>query len=82
MLGYKTMSRKMCMCMVYLDSSYCSTPFRSEAMIGALEAAIAHYQKIVAAGGWQQIPGQRMIGPATTTRECRWCAVACVPPAI
>ena len=40
-----------------------STPFRSEAMIGALEGAIARYQDIVANGGWPAIPGNRMIRP-------------------
>jgi L,D-transpeptidase YcbB len=40
-----------------------ATPFRSEAMIGALETAIARYQDIVAAGGWPQIPGNRMMRP-------------------
>ena len=39
------------------------TPFRSEAMIGALEGAIARYQDIVAAGGWQLVPGNRMMRP-------------------
>jgi L,D-transpeptidase YcbB len=39
------------------------TPFRSEAMIGALEGAIARYQDIVAAGGWPFIPGNRMMRP-------------------
>jgi murein L,D-transpeptidase YcbB/YkuD len=40
-----------------------STPFRSEAMIGALEGAIARYQDIVANGGWPAIPGNRMMRP-------------------
>src|SRR4029453_5372144 len=40
-----------------------ATPFRSEAMIGALENAIARYQDIVAAGGGPQIPGNRMMRP-------------------
>jgi len=40
-----------------------ATPFRSEAMIGAIEKAIARYQDIVAAGGWPQIPGNRMMRP-------------------
>jgi murein L,D-transpeptidase YcbB/YkuD len=40
-----------------------STPFRSEAMIGALEGAIARYQDIVANGGWPTIPGNRMMRP-------------------
>jgi L,D-transpeptidase YcbB len=40
-----------------------STPFRSEAMIGALEGVIARYQDIVANGGWPAIPGNRMMRP-------------------
>ncbi len=40
-----------------------STPYRSDAMLEALDAAIGKYQKIIAAGGWQQIPGPRMIRP-------------------
>jgi L,D-transpeptidase YcbB len=40
-----------------------STPFRSEAMIEALEGAIQRYQRIVANGGWPAIPGARMIRP-------------------
>jgi murein L,D-transpeptidase YcbB/YkuD len=40
-----------------------STPFRSEAMIEALEAAIERYQTIAASGGWPAIPGSRMIRP-------------------
>jgi murein L,D-transpeptidase YcbB/YkuD len=40
-----------------------ATPFRSEAMIQALEAAIERYQVIVTAGGWPAIPGSRMIRP-------------------
>src|SRR5262249_53963132 len=40
-----------------------ATPFRSEAMIGALEGAIARYQDIVANGGWPAIPRQRMLRP-------------------
>lgn len=40
-----------------------STPFRSEAMIGALEGAVARYQDIVANGGWPAIPGNRMMRP-------------------
>ncbi len=40
-----------------------STPFRSDAMLDAMEAAIQRYQKIADAGGWQQIPGARMIRP-------------------
>lgn len=40
-----------------------STPYRSEAMIDAIETAIQRYQKIADAGGWPQIPGTRMIRP-------------------
>lgn len=40
-----------------------STPFRSEVMVEALEAAIQRYQAIVARGGWPAIPGSRMIRP-------------------
>jgi hypothetical protein len=40
-----------------------ATPFRSELMIEALEAAIQRYQRIVANGGWPMIPGSRMIRP-------------------
>ena len=40
-----------------------ATPFRSEAMIGALEAAIERYERIVANGGWPALPGSRMIRP-------------------
>lgn len=38
-------------------------PFRSEEMLRALEGAIAKYQRIVADGGWPQIPANRMIRP-------------------
>jgi murein L,D-transpeptidase YcbB/YkuD len=38
-------------------------PFRSEAMIEALEAAIQRYQAIATAGDWPLIPGARMIRP-------------------
>jgi L,D-transpeptidase YcbB len=38
-----------------------ATPFRSDVMIEALEAAIGRYQHIVANGGWPMIPGSRMI---------------------
>jgi murein L,D-transpeptidase YcbB/YkuD len=40
-----------------------ATPFRSEAMIDALEAAIQRYQAIATAGDWPLIPGTRMIRP-------------------
>lgn len=40
-----------------------STPFRSDAMIEALENAVQRYQRIVANGGWPAIPGSRMIRP-------------------
>jgi len=38
-------------------------PFRSEAMIEALDAAIQRYQTIVSNGGWPVIPGNRMLRP-------------------
>src|SRR5215510_11594067 len=40
-----------------------STPFRSEAVVEALEGAIQRYQMIAARGGWPTIPGTRMIRP-------------------
>ena len=40
-----------------------ATPWRSEAMIEALEQAIQHYQRIASSGGWPTIPGTRMIRP-------------------
>ena len=40
-----------------------ATPLRSDVMILALEAAIQHYQAIVARGGWPMVPGSRMIRP-------------------
>jgi L,D-transpeptidase YcbB len=38
-----------------------STPWRSDAMLNAISAAIEHYQKIVDAGGWPLVPQGRMI---------------------
>jgi len=40
-----------------------ATPLRSDVMVEALEAAIQHYQAIVAHGGWPLLPGSRMIRP-------------------
>lgn len=40
-----------------------ATPYRSDTMVEALDQAIAMYQKIASAGGWQAIPGPRMIRP-------------------
>ena len=40
-----------------------ATPMRSDAMIEALEGAIARYEAIVSRGGWPAIPGARMIRP-------------------
>ena len=40
-----------------------NTPWRSDTMLDGLEAAIEMYQKIVSSGGWQAIPGPRMIRP-------------------
>ncbi|HVY42245.1 MAG TPA: L,D-transpeptidase family protein [Hyphomicrobiaceae bacterium] len=39
------------------------TPLRSDAMVTALEDAIARYQEIAASGGWAPIPGSRMMRP-------------------
>ncbi len=38
-------------------------PFRSEAMLDAMDSAYARYQRIVSAGGWPLVPGPRMIRP-------------------
>jgi L,D-transpeptidase YcbB len=38
-------------------------PMRSDVMLDAIDAAQARYQKIVAKGGWPQVPGPRMIRP-------------------
>ena len=40
-----------------------ATPWRSDAMIEAMENAIRRYEQIAAKGGWPQIPGARMIRP-------------------
>ena len=40
-----------------------ATPWRSDAMIEAMENAIARLQRIAEKGGWPQIPGTRMIRP-------------------
>lgn len=40
-----------------------STPWRSDTMLQALDAAIKQYQQIVAKGGWPSIPSNRMIRP-------------------
>ena len=39
------------------------TPFRSDIMLDAMDAAFARYQKIASAGGWPAVPGPRMIRP-------------------
>jgi murein L,D-transpeptidase YcbB/YkuD len=39
------------------------TPLRSDAMLAALDDAIARYQQIASNGGWAPIPGTRMIRP-------------------
>ncbi len=38
-------------------------PWRSEATLQALDRAISHYAQIEQKGGWQSIPGTRMIRP-------------------
>jgi len=40
-----------------------STPWRSDVTLQAIDEAIGVYQQIAAAGGWPQIPGNRMIRP-------------------
>lgn len=40
-----------------------ATPWRSDAMLSALDSAIGQYQQIVAKGGWKAIPSNRMIRP-------------------
>ena len=40
-----------------------SVPMRSEAMLQALDGAIARYSQIAQKGGWPQIPGSRMMRP-------------------
>ncbi|NJO34507.1 MAG: hypothetical protein HC869_16625 [Rhodospirillales bacterium] len=40
-----------------------STPLRSDAMLAAFDDAISRYQQIIARGGWNPIPGPRMIRP-------------------
>ncbi len=40
-----------------------STPIRSDAMLGAVNDAIARYTQIQEKGGWPTIPGTRMIRP-------------------
>jgi len=39
------------------------TPYRSDVMLEKLDEAIGLYQRIAAQGGWQAIPGPRMIRP-------------------
>ncbi len=38
-----------------------AVPWRSDEMLIAMERAIARYQRIVAKGGWPEMPGRRMI---------------------
>ena len=38
-------------------------PYRSDAMVEALETAIVRYQAIAERGGWPNIPGTKMIRP-------------------
>jgi murein L,D-transpeptidase YcbB/YkuD len=40
-----------------------STPWRSDAMVNAISAAIERYEKIVASGGWPLVPPGRMLRP-------------------
>ena len=40
-----------------------STPLRSDAMLGAINEAVAHYTQIQDKGGWPIIPGTRSIRP-------------------
>jgi len=61
--SYRTTSEERRKPEVLNDLRADSHPFRSEAMIGALEGAIARYQDIVANGGWPAIPGNRMMRP-------------------
>ncbi|MET0193095.1 MAG: L,D-transpeptidase family protein [Hyphomicrobiaceae bacterium] len=61
--SYRTASEERRKPEVMNDLRADSTPFRSEAMIGALEGAIARYQDIIANGGWPAIPGNRMMRP-------------------
>ena len=61
--SYRTASEERRKPEVMNDLRADSTPFRSEAMIGALEGAVARYQDIIANGGWPAIPGNRMIRP-------------------
>lgn len=44
-----------------LDLRPDNTPWRSDVMLDALGAAIERYEKIVAAGGWPQVPQGRMM---------------------
>lgn len=38
-----------------------AVPWRSDEMLIAIQRAITHYQRIVANGGWPEMPGKRMI---------------------
>jgi L,D-transpeptidase YcbB len=40
-----------------------STPWRSEAMLEAIEGAIRKFEQIASKGGWPQVPGSRLIRP-------------------
>lgn len=40
-----------------------ATPWRSDVMLNAINAAIGHYEKIVASGGWPVVPVGRMMRP-------------------
>jgi L,D-transpeptidase YcbB len=40
-----------------------ATPWRSEAMLNAMDQAIARYHRIVARGGWRTLPAGRLMRP-------------------
>ena len=48
-----------------------ATPFRSDAMVEAYDAAIQRYQEIVARGGWQPINGGRSVRAEDTDQVAR-----------
>jgi murein L,D-transpeptidase YcbB/YkuD len=40
-----------------------ATPWRSDAMLNAMEAAVARYHRIVFQGGWPAVPADRLLRP-------------------